>query len=36
VARYEVRPDSTVVVVPGKAESTETNPWLDDLKVTKQ
>jgi hypothetical protein len=37
VARYEVRPDGTVVVVTGKSEkSTEPNPWLDDLKVTKQ
>ena len=37
VARYEVRPDGTIVVVTGKSESTEaSNPWLDDLKVTKQ
>jgi hypothetical protein len=37
VARYEVRPDGTVVVVTGKSESTEaSNPWLDDLKATKQ
>jgi hypothetical protein len=36
VARYEVRPDGTVVVVTGRSESTEPNPWLDDLKVTKQ
>ena len=37
VARYEVKPDGTVVVVTGKGESTEAeNPWLDDLKVTKQ
>jgi hypothetical protein len=37
VARYEVRPDGTVVVVTGTPEpSTESNPWLDDLKVTKQ
>jgi hypothetical protein len=37
VARYEVRPDGTVVVVTGKSESTEPNPWLADLnKVTKQ
>ena len=37
VACYEVRPDGTVVVVTGKSESTEaSNPWLDDLKVTKQ
>jgi hypothetical protein len=38
VARYEVRPDGTVVVVTGKSEATEaSNPWLDDLnKVTKQ
>jgi hypothetical protein len=36
VARYEVKPDGTVVIVTGKSESTEPNPWLDDLKVTKQ
>jgi hypothetical protein len=37
IARYEVRPDGTVVVVTGTPEpSTESNPWLDDLKVTKQ
>ena len=36
VARYEVQPDRTIVVVTGKSESTEPNPWLDDLKVTKQ
>jgi hypothetical protein len=37
VARYEVRPDGIVVVVTGTPEpSTESNPWLDDLKVTKQ
>jgi hypothetical protein len=36
VARYEIKPDGTVVVVTGKSESTELNPWLDDLKVTKQ
>jgi hypothetical protein len=36
VARYEVRPDGTVVVVTGKSETTDPNPWLDDLKVTKQ
>jgi hypothetical protein len=37
VARYEIRPDGTIVVVTGKGEpSTESNPWLDDLKVTKQ
>ena len=35
--RYEIEPDGTVVVVPGKSETTEaSNPWLDDLKVTKQ
>jgi hypothetical protein len=36
VARYEIKPDGTVVVVTGKSEATEPNPWLDDLKVTKQ
>jgi hypothetical protein len=37
VARYEVKPDGTVVIVTGKSETTEaSNPWLDDLKVTKQ
>jgi hypothetical protein len=37
VSRYEVRPDGTVAVVTGKPESTEPeNPWLADLKVTKQ
>jgi hypothetical protein len=37
VARYEVRPDGTVVVVTGKSEPTEPNPWLADInKVTKQ
>ena len=37
VACYEVRPDGTVVVITGKSEATEPNPWLDDLnKVTKQ
>ena len=36
VARYEIKPDGTVVVVTGKSEATEPNPWFDDLKVTKQ
>jgi hypothetical protein len=38
VARYEVKPDGTVVVVTGRPESTEPeNPWLADLrKETKQ
>ena len=36
VARYEVKPDGTIVIVTGQGESTEPNPWLDDLKVTKQ
>ena len=36
VARYEIKPDGTVVVVTGKSESAEPNPWLDDFKVTKQ
>jgi hypothetical protein len=37
VARYEVKSDGTVVVVTGTPEpSTESNPWLADLKVTKQ
>jgi hypothetical protein len=33
---YEIKPDGTVVVVTGKSEATEPNPWFDDLKVTKQ
>ena len=34
VARYEVKPDNTVVVVIGEPESTALeNPWLADLKV---
>ena len=37
VARYEVPPDGTVVVVTGKGEATEaSNPWLDDLTKVKQ
>ena len=36
VARYEIKPDGTIVVVTGKSEAIEPNPWLDDLKVTKQ
>ena len=36
IARYELKPDGTIVIVAGKSESTEPNPWLDDLKVTKQ
>ena len=36
VARYEVEPDGKINVVTGKSEATEANPWLDDLKVTKQ
>jgi hypothetical protein len=36
VSRYEVKPDSTIVIVTGQGESIEPNPWLDDLKVTKQ
>jgi hypothetical protein len=37
VARYEVEPDGKINVVTGQPEpSTESNPWLDDLKVTKQ
>jgi hypothetical protein len=32
VARYEVKPDGSVVVVTGKGEPTEAeNPWLADL-----
>jgi hypothetical protein len=31
VARYEIKPDGTVVVVTGRSESTEPNPWLADL-----
>jgi len=34
VARYEVKPDNTVIVVIGEPESTALeNPWLADLKV---
>ena len=34
VARYEIKPDNTVVVVIGEPESTALeNPWLADLKV---
>src|SRR5262245_57308841 len=29
---YEVKPDRTIVIVTGKSESTEPNPWLDDLR----
>jgi hypothetical protein len=38
VARYEIKPDATVIVVTGKPEYTEPeNPWLADLrKETKQ
>ena len=38
VARYEVKPDGTVVIVTGQGESTELeNPWLAELpKETKQ
>ena len=37
VARYEIKPDNTVVVVIGEPESTALeNPWLADLKVAKQ
>jgi hypothetical protein len=38
VARYEVKPDGTVVVVAGTPEPTEaSNPWLADLpRETKQ
>jgi hypothetical protein len=36
VARYEVKPDGSIVIVTGNGEFTESNPWLDDLKVTKQ
>jgi len=37
VARYEIKPDNTVVVVIGEPESAALeNPWLADLKVTKQ
>jgi hypothetical protein len=37
VARYEVKPDGSITVVTGQPESaTESNPWFDDLKVTKQ
>jgi hypothetical protein len=34
VARYEIKPDNTVVVVIGEPESPALeNPWLADLKV---
>ena len=37
VARYEFKPDGTVVAVVGKPEPTEaTNPWLADLDRVKQ
>ncbi len=38
VARYEVKPDGTIVIVTGQGESTEPeNPWLAELrKETKQ
>jgi len=38
VARYEVKPDGSVVVITGKGESTDaSNPWLADLEgKTKQ
>jgi hypothetical protein len=38
VARYEVKPDGTVVVVAGMPElSTESNPWLANIeKATEQ
>src|SRR5215831_19622368 len=38
VARYEVKPDGTIVLVTGQGESTEPeNPWLAELpKETKQ
>ena len=36
VSRYEVKPDGTIVIVTDQGESIEPNPWLDDLKVTKQ
>ena len=32
IARYELKPDGTIVIVAGKSESTEPNPWLDDLR----
>lgn len=38
VARYEIKPDGTIVIVTGQGESTEPeNPWLAELrKETKQ
>jgi hypothetical protein len=37
VARYEVKPDGTVVIITDKSEASEPNPWLADLpKATKQ
>lgn len=32
VARYEVKPDGGIIIVPGKPEATEaSNPWLADI-----
>ena len=37
VARYEIKPDGSIVVVTGEPKSTALeNPWLADLTVTKQ
>jgi|SRR5262245_27785463 len=37
VARYEIKPDGTIVIVTGQGESTEPNPWLAEIeKATKQ
>jgi len=33
---WAVKPDGTIVIVTDQGESIEPNPWLDDLKVTKQ
>jgi hypothetical protein len=32
IARYELKPDGTVVVITGISESSEPNPWRDDLR----
>jgi hypothetical protein len=32
VARYEIKPDGTFVVIIGESESTEPNPWLAELR----
>ena len=36
VARFEINPNGSIVVVTGKGEAAGSNPWLDDLKVARQ